>query len=192
MENKNGTEPNAAKLPLVLAVDDQPTNLQVIGSVLQANGFDVTLSASGEEALVIVSQTPPDLILLDLMMPGMDGYEVCAALKKNITTSLIPIIFLTAKTETEDIVAGFNAGCVDYVKKPFCPEELLARVKTHVHLHRLRSLISACSYCMSVKDDDGSWLRMDQFLRKKTDVNISHGCCPACYKKIMTQNGLPA
>ncbi len=118
----------------ILLVDDIAKNLQLLGTILQEHGFQVAIAKSGLQALSIVENKPPDLILLDISMPEMDGYEVCRRLKENSDTKEIPIIFLTAKTEVEDIVKGFEAGGVDYITKPFNPKELLKRVITHLEL----------------------------------------------------------
>ncbi len=126
----------------ILIVDDNPQNLQLFGSVLKKNGYKPLLAQNGMSAISFVERTKPDLILLDVMMPGMNGYQVCEHLRDNPETSHIPIIFITAKTEQDDILNGFNVGGVDYIAKPFNIPELLARVKTHVDLKRARDLIS--------------------------------------------------
>lgn len=122
--------------PFVLLVDDEPKNLQVAGALLRSAGFEIGLVGSGAEALESVAADPPDVILLDVMMPRMDGYEVCQKLKQNPDTAAIPVIFLTARNEEEDILQGFSAGGEDYLTKPFRPRELLARVRTHVRLRQ--------------------------------------------------------
>jgi len=120
--------------PFILIVDDVPKNLQVLGSILREEGYFFTPATSGKQALKIIEKRLPDLILLDIMMPETDGYEVCRILKKNPATKDIPIIFLTAKTDTEDIIKGFELGGVDYIIKPFNPTELLARINTHLEI----------------------------------------------------------
>jgi two-component system sensor histidine kinase/response regulator len=122
----------------VLVVDDVPRNLQVVGTLLRQSGYEVMPASSGAEALEIVRVQPPDLILLDLMMPEMDGLEVCRQLKAEASFGQIPVIFLTASNEMEHLVRGFEAGAVDYVTKPFNPPELLARVRTHLELKHAR------------------------------------------------------
>jgi signal transduction histidine kinase len=128
---------------LILIVDDTKENLQVLGNVLRENKYKIALANNGSEALAIVSKRLPDLILLDIMMPDMDGFEVCRRLKADERTNPIPVIFLTAKTEIEDIVKGFQLGGIDYITKPFKHEELIIRVKTHVELKKARDLIIA-------------------------------------------------
>lgn len=119
---------------LILIVDDNKNNLQVLGSILHTEGYKLALAKNGKEAIRQAELINPDIILLDVMMPEMDGYETCMHLKKNASTKEIPIIFLTAKTETEDIVRGFQVGGVDYITKPFRKEELLARMQNHLAL----------------------------------------------------------
>ncbi len=122
----------------ILVVDDITKNLQVVGTVLRNQGYKVMAAASGAEALKCVRAQLPDLILLDLMMPEMDGLEVCRRLKADPATSQIPVVFLTASNEMEHLVQGFEVGAVDYVTKPFNPPELLARVRTHLELKHAR------------------------------------------------------
>ena len=122
----------------VLVVDDVTKNLQVVGTMLRNAGYEVMPTTSGAQALERVRAQLPDLILLDLMMPEMDGLEVCRRLKADSATRQIPVIFLTASNEMEHLVSGFEVGAVDYVTKPFNPPELLARVQTHVELRQAR------------------------------------------------------
>src|SRR5262245_19555324 len=122
----------------VLVVDDIPKNLQVVGTMLRNAGCAVMPATSGAEALESVRVQLPDLILLDLMMPEMDGLEVCRRLKADPSTQQIPVIFLTASNEMEHLVKGFEVGAVDYVTKPFNAPELLARVRTHLELKHAR------------------------------------------------------
>ena len=118
----------------ILIVDDTPENLTVLLQMLKEQGYRVRPALSGKIALKAVQADPPDLILLDILMPEMDGYEVCSVLKSNEYTSHIPIIFISALTEMKDIVKAFQAGGVDYITKPFQMEEVLARVRTHLEL----------------------------------------------------------
>jgi len=129
------------KKSIILIIDDDTINLQVIGSFLYNKNYKIILAKNGNDALKSVENNHPDLILLDIMMPGMNGYEVCKKLKANNQTKDIPVIFLTAKTETKDIIKGFDTGGVDYITKPFIKEELLARVKTHISLKVSQDLL---------------------------------------------------
>lgn len=121
----------------ILIVDDVPANIDVLRSMLGKQGFNISVAPSGEIALKIVSQSLPDLILLDVMMPGISGFDTCKELKNNQATQNIPIIFITAKTETKDIVDAFAIGAVDYIAKPFHAEEVFARVESQLRLQKL-------------------------------------------------------
>ncbi len=122
----------------ILVVDDVVQNLQVVGTMLRNEGHDVMPAGSGAQALERVRARRPDLILLDLMMPEMDGLEVCRRLKADAATREIPVVFLTASNEMDHLMKGFEAGAVDYVTKPFNGAELLARVRTHLELKLAR------------------------------------------------------
>ena len=122
--------------PLLLIVDDVSNNLQVLGNFLRDEDYEISAAISGRQALAIAEDIHPDLILLDIMMPEMDGFETCRRLKSAESTKDIPIVFLSARTDAEDVVKGFALGAVDYVTKPFNRQELLARVATHLALRR--------------------------------------------------------
>jgi class 3 adenylate cyclase len=122
----------------ILVVDDTPANIQTVATILKGHGYQLSVATSGQQALDVIERVRPDLILLDVMMPGIDGFETCRRLKAAESWRDVPIIFLTAKTETADIVTGFEVGAVDYVAKPFNAHELVARVATHLTIDRLR------------------------------------------------------
>jgi signal transduction histidine kinase len=122
---------------LLLLVDDSPTNLQILGTILEGP-YKTVFARDGRQALDIIRYRQPNLILLDIMMPEMNGFEVCERLQASPDTRDIPIIFLTAKTETENMVKGLRLGAVDYITKPFQEEELLARVSTHLSLRQAK------------------------------------------------------
>ena len=122
----------------ILVVDDAPANIQVLSSTLKAQGYQVSVATNGKQALETLRHVRPDLILLDVMMPELDGYDMCRQLKANPEWRELPVIFLTAKNEVADIVKGFEVGAVDYVPKPFNAAELLARVNTHLTMDQLR------------------------------------------------------
>ncbi len=165
---------------LVLAVDDKPQNLQFLGKLLSDNGYEVGMAQNGQQALNFVKKNEPELILLDVMMPDMDGYEVCQKLKEDFSTRHIPIIFLTAKTDPEDIVKGFDSGGVDYITKPFNSPELLVRVRTHIELKILRGLLPMCSKCKKIRNDEGLWKQVDSYIEEHSQITFTHGICPDC------------
>lgn len=125
----------------ILVVDDNKENLKVVSNFLKAEGYQIALSLNADDARNILEENKIDLILLDVMMPGTDGFTLCRQLKKDNRLKEIPVIFLTAKTETSDLVEGFNSGGVDYITKPFQKEELIARVNNHVALADARNEI---------------------------------------------------
>ena len=126
------------KAPVILLVDDTPITLKIIAEILNKEGYRIETATNGAQALNMVSKVFPDVILLDIVMPDMDGYEVCRRLKGSPKTIDIPIIFITVKDEMENMLLGFEAGAVDYVTKPFNSAELLARVRTHMELKKKR------------------------------------------------------
>lgn len=129
--------------PTVLIVDDTPANIQLLNSMLREQ-YKVKAATSGEKALKIAHTEPqPDIILLDIMMPEMDGYEVCRQLKSSPYTAAIPVIFITAKTAVEDEQQGFSLGAVDYVTKPFNPDIVTTRVRTHLELYAQQQTLYA-------------------------------------------------
>ncbi len=125
----------------ILIVDDNPKNIQLLGTILKSADYLINVGRNGKQALEITKKVLPDLILLDVMMPEMDGFEACRLLKQSPETKDIPVVFLTAKAESGDIAQGFEVGAVDYVTKPFETQELLARVRTHLELKFSREMI---------------------------------------------------
>jgi len=126
------------KKPLVFIVDDVPENIQIALSHLGELGCEFAYATSGEQALERIESRPPDLVLMDIMMPGMNGFETLQAMRKNIVLSSIPVIFLTAMADPEDIARGFEIGGVDYITKPFHGAELRSRVRNHLEIHTCR------------------------------------------------------
>ncbi len=127
--------------PLILIVDDNPQNVQILGKKIEQNGYDTAIAMNGAQALNYVKHQEPDLILLDIIMPEMDGFEVCQILKTNPITEEIPLIFLTACNGYDDISKAFEIGAVDYITKPFNLIELNARIKTHLELKKSRETL---------------------------------------------------
>jgi len=130
-----------AESSYILITDDMPENLEVLGSNLRNAGFRVSVSTNASQAIKIATSKKPDLILMDINMPEMDGFSACKILKEQESTKDIPLIFLTARNDTEDIVRGFESGGVDYITKPFNSNELLSRVFTHIELKHSRDTI---------------------------------------------------
>jgi DNA-binding response OmpR family regulator len=168
------------KAPLILIVEDNPKNIQFLGNLLLPHNYEIGTAQNGISALTFLEERMPDLILLDVMMPEMDGYDFCRKLKSNLVWSHIPVIFLTAKSESDDIVKGFEVGGTDYVTKPFIAAELMARIKTQLEIKQLRNLIPICSYCKKVRDDEGLWSKLENYIDTHTSTRFSHGLCKEC------------
>ena len=146
----------------ILIVDDEPVNIKILVELLRSD-YQIRVANNGETALQIASsENKPDLILLDIMMPGIDGYEVCRLIKNNPVTQDIPIIFLTAKSQVEDEQKGFNLGAVDYIAKPISPPIVLARVVTHLQLKKVRDFLK----------DKNEFLEQEVIQRTKEISNI--------------------
>ncbi len=134
----------------ILIVDDNRENLKVVSNFLNDKGYKIALALDGMSALEVLGAHKIDLILLDIMMPGMDGFEICQQIKAKEALKDIPIIFLTAKVDTDDVVKGFQMGGVDYISKPFRKEELYARVNNHIQIKLVRDLLT--KYANEMKD----------------------------------------
>ena len=196
----------------ILVVDDTKENLRILADALGEEGYKVRPALSGRMALEAARKELPDLILLDILMPGMDGYEVCGILKADQVLKDVPVIFISALNEVGDKMKGFSAGGVDYISKPFQTEEVLARVKTHLKLRKLqkdveekntrlrelnrdlqraldeiktlRGIIPICANCKKIRDDDDSWQRIEEYISAHSEAVFSHGICPDCVKKL--------
>lgn len=189
----------------ILVVDDTPANLMLLFEILSKHGYRIHVASNGKRALESAWTDPPDLILLDIMMPDMNGFEVAQALKSNEQTRDIPIIFISALGDVENKVKAFHAGGVDYVNKPFQPEEVLARVDTHLKLRALQKqlaqrvheleqalsqikelhgLLPICASCKKIRDDQGYWQEVDVYIRNHSEADFSHTICPECFKKL--------
>ncbi len=189
----------------ILIVDDTPDNLRLLAGILATREYRVRPVSNGEHAMVSIRKEPPDLILLDIMMPGMDGYEVCRRLKAEKDTASIPVIFISALHDTIDKVKAFSLGAVDYITKPFKSEEVLARVKTHLTLRNLqlqiekkntelqkalgeikvlRGFIPICASCKRIRNDKGYWEQIESYISTHSEAKFSHGCCEECAKKL--------
>ena len=189
----------------ILIVDDIPENISALAIALESEGFHIKTAAGGEQALQIVHNDSPDLILLDVKMSGIDGFETCLALKKSNATKDIPVIFLTVSREPEAVVRGFTCGGVDYIAKPFRQEEVCARVRTHLYLRALMKekekligklqealakvktlsgLLPICSSCKKIRDDKGYWNQIETYIRQRSEADFTHGICPKCAKTL--------
>lgn len=183
----------------ILVVDDQPANLKVLLSFLQEQDYRVYMVDSGQRAMEILPKVRPDLVLLDVMMPGMNGFEICRQIKTDKDLATLPVIFMTALDSVEDKMTGFSAGAVDYITKPFQQTEVLARIHTHITLRKrereleealeeiktLTGILPICSYCKQIRNDEGYWQQVEEYISEHSEALFSHGVCPSCYKKEM-------
>lgn len=137
--------PPTGRPPVILLVDDNPDNLRILFETLDDRGYDLRIAGNGELAIEIASSLTPDLILLDVMMPGMDGFETCEVLKATDEISDSPVIFLSALDDTASKVRGFDVGAVDFISKPFQAAEVIARVETHITIRRLQKQLASAN-----------------------------------------------
>jgi DNA-binding response OmpR family regulator len=176
-----------SKWPLILVADDTPADQGLLETILKREEYQVVLAADGAQALALAASDLPDLILLDVGMPVLDGIETCRRLKADPATRAIPVIFITGQTDTHDVLAGFQAGAVDYVTKPFHIPELLARVNVHMELQRARheirtlhGLLHSCAHCRKIRNTKGEWQTLESYLAEHSEAQFSHGLCPDC------------
>ena len=174
----------------VMIVDDNPQNLRVLSTILKKKGYEIRPATGGQTALAAIDAKSPELILLDIMMPGMNGYEVCERLKKNEKTRDIPVIFITALDDVKDKIKAFAMGCVDYISKPFQEGEILARVKTQIRMGRLRQDLRVKNQLLKAetRKKDALILELQATIDK---VKVLSGLLPICAncKKIRSDEG---
>ena len=194
----------------ILVVDDTPVNLKILNRLLMDDGYNVRPVPNGRLALSGAKAIPPDLILLDIVMPDMDGFEVCRRLKADEQTRLIPIIFCSSLNEPTHKVKAFSEGGVDYILKPFQEEEVLARVHTHITLDSLQKslreknielqkanielqkaldevkelsgMLPICCNCKDIRDDGGYWRQIESYISNHSKAQFTHSLCPKCAK----------
>jgi DNA-binding response OmpR family regulator len=159
----------------ILIIDDTPANLGVVLAHLEDLGFRVNVAQDGEEGLARAELVRPDLVLLDVMMPGIGGFETCRGLKASASTRDIPVIFMTALVDVEDKITGFSAGGADYITKPFQIEEMLARVNTHPALSAAKKILA--------------WRRDRTPARRTLRTRATRTCCAVCPSRGRTRCG---
>ena len=175
----------------ILAVDDEVLVRQVLENHLVPEGYRVLTASSGSEALEILEEQSADLVLLDVMMPKMSGYEVCRALRQRRAVEALPVLFLSAMNRTEDRIAALESGGNDYIAKPIAKTELITRVRIHLQVldaYRqqteevaiLRGLLPICVRCKKIRDDEGLWDQMESYISRHSEAEFTHGICPKC------------
>jgi sigma-B regulation protein RsbU (phosphoserine phosphatase) len=188
----------------VLIADDDKLTLNVLNDTLTRAGYDVLTATDGEQAWKKLQQSNVSLAVLDWIMPGMEGPEICQRAAKEPKMANRYFILLTGKSKTEDLVAGLQSGASDYLRKPFDEAELLARVEVGVRfielqrklaerveemekalaqVRRLEGLLPICSYCKRIRNEQDYWERVDNYISQHANVRFSHNICPECYEK---------
>lgn len=200
------------KRPRVLIVDDEPINLRLI-SVSLSEEYDILTALNGHEAISRLKQQEVDLILLDVMMPDISGFDVCRIIKADSRYAEIPVVFLTAMDTPQGERQGLDLGAIDYLSKPVELEVLKLRVRNLTALklrgdevreqrdllairkeeleaalarvRQLEGIIPICMYCKKIKDDQESWQELEKYITQHSEVMFSHSACPECYEKEM-------
>ena len=189
----------------ILVIEDHPATRKLLTDIL-GKEYHLLIASNGEEALGLVRENFAiiDLILLDIIMPGMNGYEVCQKVKEDKRTQDIPVIFLTVMEEEHDEAYGFAVGVTDYIIKPISRLRLLARVRNQLALRQkqreveqknrelqaaldqiktLQGILPICSFCKQIRTDQGSWQRLEEFIQAHSGAEFSHCVCPTCMKE---------
>jgi CheY-like chemotaxis protein len=187
----------------ILIAEDDPSSARLLEFYLQRWGHHVVVARDGLEAWEILSaEDGPRLAVLDWMMPGMDGIELCRRARAQTPALSLYVILLTARSENDDVVAGFTAGADDYVVKPFRSSELRARIQAGVRIvelqaslerkvaeledalaqvRQLEGVLPICSYCQRIRDDEDYWQQLEAYISTRTEACFSHGICPECW-----------
>ncbi|MDD3049775.1 MAG: response regulator [Candidatus Cloacimonetes bacterium] len=191
---------NEFKEMLIYVVDNDHYNVKLIEILLKEAGFDVVDTfLSAAEMLKAIENKIPDIILSDIMMPGMNGYELCQTVKKNDLWKHIPIIMITAASmeNSEPLKKSFESGAMDFISKPVNHIELVARVTSALKMEKqrkslaealiqvktLQGLLPICSYCKKIRDDENYWQEIESYISNHSEVFFSHSICPDCYQK---------
>jgi DNA-binding response OmpR family regulator len=192
-------------MKILIAEDDSVSRL-VLQATLVKWGYEVIVACDGHQAWDLIQSNSPTLAVLDWMMPGFDGVEVCRRARAIVTPTPVYLILLTAKSEKGDVVEGLDAGADDYVTKPFDRQELRARIQVGMRVcelqqsladritdleaaltrvKQLQGLLPICSYCKKVRDDQNYWQQVDSYISKHSEVEFSHSICPTCYDRMI-------
>ena len=182
----------------ILVVDDEPVNLQVLRHYMIGSRLKITTAADGAAALQCLEDGSFDLVLLDVMMPQMSGFEVCRVIRERYSMAELPVLFLTAKSQVVDIELGLALGANDFLPKPISRDELLARLRPHLdllamnrrleelvqeklsHINVLEGVLPICGSCKKIRDEDDRWVQMESFIDARSEASFSHGICPDC------------
>jgi DNA-binding response OmpR family regulator len=189
----------------ILVVDDEEGVLNAVKRIFKKDDYKMEFAQDGEKALQIAMSFDPDIVILDIMMPGIDGYEVCRRLKSGRKTSEVMVLLLSAKSDLKDKLAGYEALADDYLTKPYEPEELRARIKILLRLKNtldernrligelkdtltkvkvLSGLLPICANCKKIRDDQGYWNQIETYIRDHSEANFSHSICSDCANEL--------
>ena len=196
----------------IVLIEDSAVNIYILKKLLKSAGYGIDTATNGDAGLELVRNTKPDIILLDILMPGKDGYEVLSILKKKTVTKDIPVIMITALSGGKDIEKALQLGAVDYIIKPFTDSEVKARIASALKLRHsilalettnrekekliielqealskvklLSGFLPICANCKKIRDDKGYWKQVEQYIHEHSEAEFSHGICPDCSKKL--------
>lgn len=190
----------------ILIAEDDPVSRRLLETTLLKAGYEITVTCDGHEAWEALQREAPAVAILDWMMPGMDGIEICRRARTIQTSTPTYLILLTAKSEKGDIVHGLDSGADDYVTKPFDRLVLQSRISVGLRIgelqrnlanriveletaltrvRQLQGLLPICSYCKKVRDDQNYWQQVDSYISKHSEVEFSHSICPTCFDSVM-------
>ena len=176
---------------IVVAEDDPGTSLTLV-SALKSGGHEVMAAPDGAEALTLIRKYPVDLVVTDWVMPHVSGPELCRSVRALARESYIYIVLLTSLSGRGKFLEGMESGADSFLRKPVDREELEVQIRVaqrivglHQHVARLEGLLSVCSYCKQIRDDAGSWVPMEQYIGRRTELKFSHGVCVKCKEKVM-------
>jgi len=177
----------------VLVVDDDPVGRQAFAFLLRDAGFEVQEASTGEEALRMAGDWKPHLVVLDVVLPDVDGYVVCRRLKADPATASMMVLLVSGLgSHVEDRVVGLEGGADGYLAKPVDPTELVAQVRALFRLREalatvktLHSLLPICAWCKRIRSDEGYWRQLEAYLKTHLDVTFTHGMCPSCFAEQM-------
>lgn len=194
----------------ILVVDDEPVNIQLVSTALK-DQYDILSAMNGHDAITLLKETVPDLIILDVMMPDIDGFDVCKVIKANPLFADIPVIFMTAMDTHEGALQGLGLGGIDYLAKPVKVDLLELRVRNHIEskkrtdvikeqrdmlalqkaelqaalerVKQLEGLIPICAYCKKIRDSNQSWHELEAYISAHSEALFTHGICPDCIEE---------
>jgi sigma-B regulation protein RsbU (phosphoserine phosphatase) len=176
----------------ILAVDDEPSTILLLRAALERQGHSVVTSSDGQSAFDSLKKNPVQVLITDWSMPMIEGPDLVRMARALARESYLYIILLTSLSSRDHFLAGMQAGADDFMRKPIDFEELAARLavaerilRLHTHVARLEGLLSICSYCKKIREESGSWIRVENYMERRSDLTFSHGVCPDCKREVL-------